>query len=43
VAEIVGHCVLASDRCGWEELLVLGFDDLEEAGNSQAFCHRFTD
>jgi hypothetical protein len=34
VAEVVGHCGLASDRCGWEELLALGFDDLEEAGRS---------
>jgi hypothetical protein len=32
VAEVVGHCGLASDRCGWAELLAPGFDDLEEAG-----------
>jgi hypothetical protein len=31
VAEIVG---LASDRCGWEELLAPGFDELDEAGKS---------
>jgi hypothetical protein len=34
VAEIVGHCGLASDRCGWEELLAPGFDDLAGAGAS---------
>jgi hypothetical protein len=34
VAEVVGQCGLASDRCGWEELLAPGFDDLEEAGKS---------
>lgn len=34
MAEVVGQCGLASDRCGWEELLAPGFDDLEEAGKS---------
>jgi len=34
VAEVVGHCGLASDSCGWEELLAPGFDDLDEAGKS---------
>jgi hypothetical protein len=34
VAEVGGHCGLASDSCGWEELLAPGFDDLEEAGAS---------
>lgn len=34
MAEVVGHCGLASDRCGWEELLAPGFDDLDEAGKS---------
>ena len=31
MAEVVGRCELASDRCGWEELLAPGFDDLAGA------------
>jgi hypothetical protein len=31
VAEVVGRCELASDRCRWEELLAPGFDDLAGA------------
>lgn len=33
MAEIVGHG-LASDRCGWDELLAPGFDDLKDAGRA---------
>lgn len=31
MAEVVGRCELASDRCGWAELLAPGFDELAGA------------